>query len=207
MKEAIPQIQPIDNEPTKQEHKKSSDVLLTELVEMRSELLRYIENTFCRNSRNPKQEAEDIVQIAMMKASPSVHTFRGESSFRTWVYRVAENEARMYHRKKQSVKFGDRDPAKLVSLDDFDIQNDTKGEDPEMLTYGNEIKDIVADFLRMRFSKEPLKIAMFNLSMYEGLTYNEIGEKLNTPPGSVKSIVARAKLDLRTYLREKNISI
>jgi RNA polymerase sigma-70 factor, ECF subfamily len=202
MKEAIPQIQAIDSDPTKQEHKESSDVLLKELVEMRSELLKYIENTFCKNSRNPRQEAEDIVQIAMMKASKSIHTFRGESSLRTWVHTIASNEANAYYRSRQVTRLGDRNPNKTVNFEEYNAKKPGQEPDPEAVTYGNEIRDIVDKFLGFRY--DPREIEMFNLNINEGLSYTEIGERFGTSVGTIKSTMGRMKREIKKYLEDKH---
>ena len=118
--------------------------------------------------------AQDAAQDAMVNALQALQRFRGESSFRTWLMRIALNAARTVGRKK-----GRR---KEVTLE---IVADTPGDapDPAYLTSRNEEAGRAAQALAMLPEKQRLTVS---LRINQGLSYQEIGAALDCTEGAAR---------------------
>lgn len=134
-------------------------------------------------------EVEDIVQEAFIKAYRAMHSFRGESAFYTWLYRIAINTAKNY-----LVSQGRRLPSAEVNSDDADGQDDTPQvpeiATPESSALTAEIAETVTTALRTL--PEDLRTAI-TLREIEGLSYEEIAQIMDCPIGTVRSRIFRAR--------------
>ena len=140
-----------------------------------------------------RAEAEDIVQDAMVQAFVKLSTFRGGSSFYTWLYRITVNLALSRgrrHRARQSLE-----QAQDVMLDE---PADPQGSPSDLLMRqerASEIKRALASL-----SDEQRSILL--LRGVEGFDYETIGRILNLNPGTVRSRLHRARAELRAKLAE-----
>ncbi|MFC5076511.1 ECF RNA polymerase sigma-E factor [Vibrio thalassae] len=134
-------------------------------------------------------DVADIAQEAFIKAYRAIPTFRGESAFYTWLYRIAVNTA-----KNHIVAQSRRPPASDVDAEDaefFEVGNALKEiSNPENLTLSNELKRTV--FAAIGALPEDLKTAM-TLRELDGLSYEEIAEVMDCPVGTVRSRIFRAR--------------
>jgi len=146
-------------------------------------------------------EVEDVTQEAFIKAYRALPSFRGESAFYTWLYRIAVNTA-----KKALVELK-RDPlvseSSRVSADDGDetsrVENElTNGETPEGLLASKEIAAVVNSAIEAL--SDDLRQAI-TLREIEGLSYEEIAEMMNCPIGTVRSRIFRAREAIAARLR------
>ncbi len=139
--------------------------------------------------------AEDVAQETFVRAWRGLGGFRGESSFRTWLYRIASNVARTHaDRRGRQARFADR------SLDDGDegLQADdvpSGAPDAETALVTREAIDRALAEL-----PEELRTALV-LRDVEGLDYKEIAGVTGAPMGTVESRIFRARRRLRTLLR------
>lgn len=147
--------------------------------------------------RNPT-EVEDVVQEAFIKAYRALPSFRGESAFYTWLYRIGINAAKNY-----LVSEGRRPP----TTTEFDSEEAEGFEDAEQLrninTPENElISKQVAETVNKAMDSLPeeLKIAI-TLREIEGLSYEEIATMMNCPIGTVRSRIFRARETIAEKLR------
>lgn len=137
----------------------------------------------------PYAEIPDVVQETFIKAYRSLATFKGESVFYTWLYRIAVNTA-----KNHLISQGRRPPSTDIDASEaenycgFEILHDI--ESPESLILTEEIRHIV--FTTIEALPEDLKTAI-TLRELEGLSYEEIAEIMNTPVGTVRSRIFRAR--------------
>ena len=148
-----------------------------------------------RLAGNPA-EAEDLTQEAFLQLFRKIHTFRGESSFSTWLHRLAVNTALMRFRKKkhpevsldESSEPGEQNSRPLIELGETDLQ--LSG----MLDRVNLSKaiDQLADGYR----------EIFILHDVEGYEHNEIAEILGCSVGNSKSQLFKARLHLRKLLQD-----
>lgn len=133
-------------------------------------------------------DAEDLVQEIFMKAYYHLPKFRGESSFKTWIVRLAINHCKNYQRKmklKQAMFKSQLQEAK------------------ESLPYRacswpdiNEALHIQSSLQKLTYKHREVIV----LHDILGFKYNEIGEMLNLSPGTIKSRLYYARSALRRYL-------
>jgi RNA polymerase sigma-70 factor, ECF subfamily len=135
-----------------------------------------------------RSAADDIAQEVFVIVWNKSGTFKGKSQFATWLYRIVVNQCLQFRRKKKQV---------LVSLDGLDpdrppeaLQTDT---DHERTARAAAVKQAVADL------PDRQRIALV-LSHYEGHSYKEIAEMMDTSVPSVESLIFRAKDELRRTL-------
>ncbi len=136
---------------------------------------------------------EDIAQETFIRAYRALHQFRGEAQFYTWLYRIAVNTAKRF---LQNMK---HDPMLVQSAlsandeEDETFQRKTEpsnNETPESILAAKEIADMVNNTLAAL--PEDLKQAL-TLRELDGLSYEEIAEVMNCPPGTVRSRIFRAR--------------
>jgi RNA polymerase sigma-70 factor, ECF subfamily len=134
-------------------------------------------------------EAEDVAQEAFLKAYRALASFRGESAFYTWLYRIAINTAKnaLVANRRRPVDF-DLD---LQDPDQYERQARLKDEDtPEGVLLTDEIREVVER--AMEQLPEDLRTAIV-LRELEGLSYEEIAEAMDCPVGTVRSRIFRAR--------------
>ncbi len=134
-----------------------------------------------------RSDAEDVAQEAFLRAFRSIGSFRGQSSFRTWLFQIALNAARTFRRTRE----GRREDTRGGAMD-FDT---TPG--PESL----ERAVITRDRVRHALAALPpdLREAVV-LRDVNGLDYREIAEALEIPMGTVESRIFRGRARLKRAL-------
>ena len=136
-----------------------------------------------------RDDIPDIVQESFIKAYRSLASFRGESAFYTWLYRIAVNTA-----KNHLTALGRRPPKEDILAEDaesYDAGTQLRETDtPENLVLSNELKRVV--FETIGNLPEELKMAI-TLREIEGLSYEEIAEVMGCPVGTVRSRIFRAR--------------
>lgn len=142
-------------------------------------------------------EVADVVQEAFIKAYRSLDSFKGESLFYTWLYRIAVNTAKNYLQA-----MGRRPPAK--DIDVYDSENEfgftplKEEETPENLLLGEEVKKVVFEAIE-DLSPELKQVIL--LREIEGKSYDEIAQIVNVPVGTVRSRLFRARESIDEKLR------
>lgn len=143
-------------------------------------------------------EVEDVAQEAFIKAYRALPSFRGESAFYTWLYRIGINTAKNYlvsqgRRAPTATGF---DAEEAESFEDADQLRDVNTPEAAMLT--KEIGQTVT--AAMEALPEDLRTAI-TLREIEGLSYEEIAEVMNCPIGTVRSRIFRAREAIAEKLR------
>jgi RNA polymerase sigma-70 factor (ECF subfamily) len=134
-------------------------------------------------------EAEDVAQEAFLKAYRALASFRGDSAFYTWLYRIAINTAKnaLVSNRRRPVDF-DLD---LQDPEQYDRHAKLKDADtPEGVLLTEEIREVVEK--AMEQLPEDLRTAIV-LRELEGLSYEEIAEAMDCPVGTVRSRIFRAR--------------
>jgi len=143
-------------------------------------------------------EVEDVVQEAFVKAYRALPSFRGDSAFYTWLYRIGINTAKNYlvalHRRAPTVTEFDAQEAE--EFDGGDQLRDTNT--PESLLMTKQIANTVND--AMEQLPEELRAAI-QLREIEGLSYEEIAAAMDCPIGTVRSRIFRARDAIAERLR------
>jgi RNA polymerase sigma-70 factor (ECF subfamily) len=143
-------------------------------------------------------EVEDVAQEAFIKAYRALPSFRGESAFYTWLYRIGINTAKNY-----LVAMGRRAPT-TTEFDSEDAENFEDGDQlrdvntPENELMSKQIAQTVND--TMEALPEELRTAIV-LREIDGLSYEEIATVMNCPIGTVRSRIFRARETIAERLR------
>jgi RNA polymerase sigma-70 factor (ECF subfamily) len=134
-------------------------------------------------------EALDVAQEAFLKAYRAAPSFRGDSAFYTWLYRIAINTAKNHlvatGRKPVSYDLDTQDPEQAGILNEL-RELDT----PEALVQSEEIRDTINRAIHAL--PEELRTAIL-LREIEGLSYEEIAQTMECPVGTVRSRIFRAR--------------
>ena len=153
------------------------------------------------NLLSDREEALDLSQEVFLRVFRTIHRFRGQSSLRTWIYRIAVNQARNRHRFWRR-----RHRADQVSLDQHIAAHG------EFLSGGESTPDRMlaqkelADRLQQALDHLPFdQRSAIVLREIDGLSYEEIAYSLDIAVGTVKSRLTRARQALRTDLQESQL--
>ncbi|MBL8505654.1 RNA polymerase sigma factor RpoE [Methylobacillus glycogenes] len=143
-------------------------------------------------------EVEDVVQESFIKAYRALPSFRGDSAFYTWLYRIGINTAKNY-----LVAMGRRPQAtgdiEIEDAENFEDGNELRTMDtPETELMGKEIARTVND--TVAGLPEELRTAI-TLREIEGLSYEEIATMMDCPIGTVRSRIFRARETIAQKLR------
>jgi RNA polymerase sigma-70 factor (ECF subfamily) len=134
-------------------------------------------------------EAQDVAQEAFIKAYRALDSFRGESAFYTWLYRIAINTAKNYlvARARRSSDY------QVDILDAEQVENapQLQGvETPERLLFSQEIIETIKTAIDNL--PEEMRVAIM-LREFEGMSYEEIAQAMDCPVGTVRSRIFRAR--------------
>ncbi len=143
-------------------------------------------------------EVEDVTQEAFIKAYRALPTFRGDSAFYTWLYRIGINTAKNY-----LVAMGRRAPT----------TTDIDSEEAEGFENGDQLRDLntpenelisrqVAETVNQTLAELPEELrTAITLREIEGLSYEDIANIMNCPIGTVRSRIFRAREAIAAKLR------
>lgn len=133
-------------------------------------------------------EAEDVAQDTFIKAYRAISSFRGDSAFYTWLYRIAVNTA------KNAIDTRKRRPGSDVDVDDMEdsvFEGNLKvDENPESLMAGQDLHRVIEEALAGL--PEDLRRALI-LREFDGLSYEDIAQEMGCPIGTVRSRIFRAR--------------
>lgn len=155
------------------------------------------------NLLGDRDEALDLSQEVFLRVFRTIHRFRGQSSLRTWIYRIAVNQARNRHRFWRRRHRGDQ-----VSLDAHvaahgDVLS-AEEAGPDRVLAQKELATKLQNALEhLPFDQRTAII----LREIDGLSYEEIAYSLGVAIGTVKSRLTRARQALRLELREARAAV
>jgi RNA polymerase sigma-70 factor (ECF subfamily) len=146
------------------------------------------------------EEAHDLTQETFLRAFQSIDRFRGEADLRTWIYRIAINQARnrwrWWRRRRRDTTisldapYGDSALTVMATLA-------ASSNDPEQQTLAHE-REVVLRSALQRVGRAYRETVI--LRDIEGFTYEEIASTLGINVGTVKSRLARGRQELRQKL-------
>ena len=146
-------------------------------------------------------DAAELTQDTFVKVLENINTFRGKSSFYTWLFRVAMNHTLNYCNRRFKLS-----PMALdADNDQFEeskgklqaVLADPKGVDPVVVAQQKEISEIVVNLIAQL--KQEYRVVLV-LRDIEQMSYDEIAEVLQVETGTVKSRLNRARTKLRELL-------
>ena len=160
---------------------------------------RYDRNVFriANHITQNREDAEDVVQDAFLKAYQKLDQFQGNSKFYTWLVRIAVNEALMKLRKRRSDRTVPLDEPIDTGEDEMVREIAVWDENPEETYSRDELAKILDQAIE---SLKPAYRTVFILRDIEELSIEETAEALNLSISAVKSRLLRARLQLREKL-------
>tara|TARA_Y100001936_G_scaffold123791_1_gene121081 strand:+ start:1025 stop:1600 length:576 start_codon:yes stop_codon:yes gene_type:complete len=143
------------------------------------------------------EDSQDLTQQTFLKVWQQLKTFRGDSAFFTWVYRIAINLAKNHVSsagfKKQKIN---------TSIEDADIEIKSFDDAELSLIHEQSLKEIRIFINNL---PESLRTA-FTLREQDGLSYEEISKITDTPIGTVRSRIFRARESILEHINEELIN-
>lgn len=146
----------------------------------------------CYHMLGEREDALDCAQEAMLRAFRAFPGFRGEAAFGTWIDRIAINTCLDYIRKRKNV-------ASLDALREEGVEICDKGIGAYAALEKKERMAALREGLKSLPEEMRAVIVMRDV---RGMRYDEIGEALCLPEGTVKSRINRAREKLTGYLRK-----
>lgn len=151
-------------------------------------LLRYVRRLGCRT----EHDAKDVLQEVFIKAYVHLRSYDADLAFSSWIYRICHNETMSWFRKQRVRPQAAGSEEELFALEsladprDF-VEGIEQNVDRARLTKAMEgLREDYRDVLVLRF--------------FEEKSYQEIGDILQKPPGTVATLLNRAKAQLATLL-------
>ena len=144
------------------------------------------------------EDANDVMQETFIKVYQSIHTFRHEAAFETWVYRIAVNEALNFVKRRER-----RRESPLATMEESNFHPDVRqkyemANDPQIQAEQAELQHWVTKAVNSLSPKHRIVVILHEL---EGLTHAEIASILNCSEGTVRSRLHYARKQLRSLLK------
>jgi RNA polymerase sigma-70 factor (ECF subfamily) len=154
----------------------------------------------CYHLTSNHEDASDLTQEAFVKAWKALQSFKGDSSFYTWVYRIAYNNV-LNHLKQR------RNRTPHLSLDDLDFNAEHTPELVELISHITPRRDVSLAELQKRLNEAMLKLsdehrAVVTLHDIQGLPHDEIATIMHCNPGTVRSRLFYARQQLQGLLAD-----
>lgn len=144
-----------------------------------------------------KHEVLDVAQDSFIKAYRAIHSFRGDSAFYTWLYRIAVNTAKNY-----LVSRSRRPPGSDVELDNdeaFSVHDALlDSTTPDAILNRDRLESAIHEAIRTL--PEELRGAL-SLREFDGLSYEDISQIMDCPVGTVRSRIFRAREAVEKQIR------
>jgi len=151
------------------------------------------------NMTSNREDAADLTQDALIKAFQSINRFQGQSSFFTWLYRIAVNSTLTHLRKNrlrtffslEKVDENDRQSAEVIEAltDNTGVERDT---------FVRELQERLNEAMQKLSIRHRTVVTLFEI---DGLSHQEIAEIMNCSVGTVRSRLHYAKQQLQSELQ------
>ena len=143
--------------------------------------------------------AQDIAQEAFVKAFKNIEKFRGDSSFDTWIYRIAINTAKNFLSTKSRKSEIYDDEIMELKLSESAVTS----ENPENILEAEELRSLMMDAIQGL--PDDIRTTL-SLREFDGLSYEEIAEVQNCPIGTVRSRIHKGREILDKTFSKYNMS-
>jgi len=139
------------------------------------------------------EDADDVLQNTLLKAWKNIDRFRGDAALRTWLYRIATNEALTFLNKKK----------KMVKTDVENIEDDMR----HSLDWGGG-RYISGEEIQLKLQAAIATLPerqrlVFNMRYFDEMKYEEISKVLEVSVGGLKANFHHAVKKIEKYLRER----
>ena len=194
-KKALKDFKLIDLAINKNDQKAYSEIMKSYKNSIYFTILKMIKN---------KDDAEDLTIEAFSKAFKNLHRFKKEFTFSTWLFRIATNNTIDFIRKKKLLTTSIHTSLKDEAGQNIELDIKDSNLNPNEITIKNEKIIIV----RQLVNKLPEKYQnLVKLRYFEELSYKEIAKKTNSPLGTIKAQLFRARDLLFEIMKNKKSQI
>ncbi len=194
-KKALNDFRLIDLAITKNDQNAYSEIMKSYKNSIYFTILKMIKN---------RDDAEDLTIEAFSKAFKNLHKFKKEFTFSTWLFRIATNNTIDFIRKKKLATTSIHTSLKDEAGQNIELDIKDSNLNPNEITVKNEKKIIV----RQLVNKLPEKYQnLVKLRYFEELSYKEIAHKTNSPLGTIKAQLFRARDLLFEIMKNKKSQI
>lgn len=197
MKQSVVEM---ENDVLVQRAKQGNMEALEELLQRHEKIVYYI----VLRTMGAGEDVKDISQEVFLKAYRNLSKFDGKSTFSTWIYRIAVNTCIDEMRKRKGKQTYSLD-AELEQEDgNYQRQFADTADTPEQSLIRQELRQEVVTALEQLSPEHKTALVLREM---QGFSYEEISEITQTPLGTVKSRISRAKIQLKEEilkLREQN---
>jgi RNA polymerase sigma-70 factor (ECF subfamily) len=173
-------------------HSQNESGIDTQFSEVSSAVVEHLPHlrAFARSLAANKDQADDLVGEAVARALASAHQFRPGSNFKAWIFTILRNAFYTEGRRRWN---------RVVALDDQIYNQPSVGPTQEdSLSF--------CDFRRAFIQLSPRQREVLMLVGNGDLSYEEVAQQCHCPVGTVKSRVARARLDLKRMLEDEEMA-
>ena len=145
-------------------------------------------------------DAADMAQEALIRIFRSIASFKEQSSFSTWIYRITTNVCLDEIRKRKNKKVVSLDEE--IRMEDGEIKRQFMSDDiqPDAAAEQKELRTMVNNAINSLPEDQRIVITLRDI---QGLSYDEISTVLDCPSGTVKSRINRARQALKNILSTK----
>jgi RNA polymerase sigma factor (sigma-70 family) len=168
-------------------------------------ILKYRERVYAMvyHMTSNREDAADLTQDAFIKAFQSINRFQGQSSFFTWLYRIALNSTLTHLRKNRLRSFFSFDKVHEDASVSEVINQLTDKRDVEREVFVNELQEKLNEAMLKLSIPHRTVVTLFEI---DGLSHEEIAEIMNCSVGTVRSRLHYAKqllqAELQSYVRQ-----
>ncbi len=150
-----------------------------------------------------REDVEEVCQEVFLTVIKNLKSFRGNSQFQTWLFRIAANKARDYRERQQAAKRGGGQVVLSLHSDEhgngLPVDPPSPAPGPDSTLMNAERLELVSQALELM---EPPCREMIQLRYFGDLSYDEIGKSLTLNPKTVSSRLSRCLDRLETVLRK-----
>ena len=144
------------------------------------------------------EDANDLVQDAFIKAYRSLHGFKGNASFYTWIYRIAVNRTINFLKRRRRQHF---------SLDDVDSNIQTDPDFVELMSHDTPHREVDLKELQQRLNEALRKLSEIHRAVVimhdiQGMTHTDIAKTMRCTEGTVRSRLFYARRYLQALLSD-----
>lgn len=146
------------------------------------------------------EDASDLAQDVFVRAWTALRSFKGDSSFYTWIYRIAVNRTINFLKQR-------RNRSTHLSLNDLEVGTENDPEMVELVSHRTPRRDAALSELQQRLNSALQKLSeehrtVVTLHDVQGLAHEEIARILKCNPGTVRSRLFYARQQLQAWLSD-----